>query len=117
MTPALDTRPRGVQTLFINGFPPFEVERWRSWKPDPDEDGWNYAHSYTLICPRCQQQWAILAFAGDEDLHIQGAYCDRHGGGTLFWDWHFDRELLRVLPEPLLRREFTLTMRQMGVEI
>ena len=118
-----------LQTLFLDGFPPFRVERPRGWQADEDSLGWDFAHSKALICPICLKQWAILHFEEDREHHIEGAYCERclpsledssrrgrvcipgsiFGSGTYF----IDRPLLAVLPEPLLRREVALTFRQM----
>lgn len=106
---------RVKQTLFLNGFPPFEVERERSWQAD-DPSAWNYSHSLALICPKCLSQWAILAFEGDEVIHPQGAFCQQHGDGRIFLRLGaIDQPLLSVLPEALLRREFHLTMKELGI--
>lgn len=102
-----------IQTVFISGFPPARLERQRSWSSLWDAEGYGYAHSQALICPRCLKQWALLQFSEDTETHPQGQYCELHGGGTLFWDWHFDPELLKALPEALLKREFDLTLKQL----
>lgn len=113
------------QTLLVEG-KVFSVERERSW---PSEwDGWGYAHSQALICPKCLKQWAVLAFEGDEFIIPQGAYCSSHEGkekwfwnrprvsGSLFPVYSLDLPLLNALPEELLKRELLLTLKRMEKE-
>ena len=107
-----------TQTILLDGFPPTELFRERSWPSEYSPEAWNYANSLALICPRCLRQWAVLAFAGDLDIHPQGAYCEAHGDGRLLLalgpvDW----PLLSALPEALARREFYLTLQYLEKEI
>ena len=126
--------PSSLQTLFLDGYPPFQVASPRGWQNDPKENplSWDYAHSLAWICPICLKQWAVLHFEGDPETTPRAAYCAKcqplpeiaqfrgrvcipgsiFGSGT----YNIDLPLLEVLPEPLLRREFELTLRQMEVE-
>lgn len=100
-----------LQTLWIDGLPPAEFTRERSWPSD--FGGWNYAHSLVLVCPRCLARWAVLAF-DEEDMHPQGVYCEHHGDGRLIHaGGAIDHPLLNALPEALLRREFELTLKEL----
>ncbi len=104
------------QTLFISGYPPFEVERERSWAAR-EAELWSFAHSEVRVCPTCLTQWAVLSF-GERDHHIQGAYCEKHGDGRLLHEFgSIDLPLLEVLPTPLLEREFRLTLKRIENEI
>lgn len=124
------------QRLLVEGSV-FYIERPRSWPSEFTEDtppelgGWNYAFSLAFICPRCLTRWAVLSFEGEEELHIQGHWCAKHRPerahnlwnsnrpyvpGSLFPTYVIDRPLLAVLPKPLLRREFELTMKRMEME-
>lgn len=100
------------QTIFVDGYPPYIVERDRSWPSSWAADAWMWAHSMALICPRCLKQWAILHFEGDENIHPQGAFCEEHGDGRLLLRYGSpDKPLLAALPPDLLRREFELAIR------
>lgn len=119
------------QTLLVEG-QLYHVERERSWPSEfEDSDGWNWAHSLVYVCPRCLKQWAVLHFPEDRDIHVHGVWCQRHRPerehnlwqadrvyvpGSLFPLYVVDRPLLRVLPTPLLKREFELHLRRMEME-
>ena len=105
------------QTILLDGYPPFTLERERSWPSAYADDAYNYAQSLALVCPCCLEQWCIMAFEGDEDLHPQGAYCEKHGDGRLLLAYGpIDEPLLASLPEALLRREFALTLKRLEKE-
>ena len=104
------------QRIFVPGVGVWEVSRYRSWVATPP-DGYHYVHSESLVCPRCLKVWAVLHFQGDGDPKVQGAYCAEHGDGRLLSIYGpLDVYLLEALPEPLLRREFELTLKYLERE-
>lgn len=105
------------QTLLIEGSI-FTIERARSWPSEYSDDAYNYAHSLALICPRCLERWAVMAFEGDNDLHPQGAYCANHGDGRLLLNFGpIDIPLLLALPLELLKRELLLTLKRLEIGV
>lgn len=75
-------------------------------------------YSVALVCPRCLKVWARIESSDFADVtyEIHGSLCPEHDGGSLlanptfsdFTDW----DLLDLLPEPLLRREFNIAIKE-----
>lgn len=115
------------QTLLVEG-KVYSVSRPRSWPSEFGDNGWKFAHSIALICPKCLDRWAVLAFEGDEDIRPEGAYCAKHEGkekwfwnrpvvaGSILPGYSYDFPLLEALPEELLKRELMLTLKRMENE-
>lgn len=94
------------------------VQRHHSFGPDT-----HVAKSHTLFCPRCCQIWAILKFPDDECVWPVPQFCEncqpeegtwQPVPGSLLAEEGYgviDESLLVALPPDLLRREFTLHLR------
>jgi len=109
----------------------------QSWKLDRPpyfsrEEGDRWAHSEVFICPACRVLWASLHFEADPLVWPTGAFCERcePPDEPHYRRWHpvpgsllqsvgwgiIDTGLLSILPEPLVRREFFLTINREGIE-
>ena len=77
--------------------------------------------SNIIVCPLCTKLWAILAVEAEEYFQPIAGYCGRCTpsqldyinipGSILIDNWgRFDIELLRVLPDELVIREFAYHM-------
>lgn len=100
---------------------PFEYLCERSDRgPEPE----SYAHSsFCLVCPFCLSVWCTVCLGSDARFTPHEASCESCGkelphhpvAGSILSSWQnsardqlFDSELLKALPESLVRREYNL---------
>lgn len=99
---------------------------WEIDRPEVDESRGFHISSIAKVCPKCLRMWAILDIGGT--YSIQGQFCQRcsftydlYGAvpGSLLDDYSsqtVDWDLIRYLPEELLKREFDLHVRTLGID-
>lgn len=80
--------------------------------------GWPL-YSQAFVCPWCLELWAMLTLQGEHSGHeilpvpcLQCPSWGNHIPGSILENYacDFDQELLSVLPQTLLEREFFLTL-------
>jgi hypothetical protein len=101
----------------------WQIQREPAWQNQ--EGGWHEAQSWALFCPGCHKIWAWTVFEGDSLIYPGTAFCEECpsnepelvSGSLFLWHGCIDAALLAALPEPLLRREFMLHLKQLDKEL
>lgn len=96
-------------------------------RPERDEArGGFWIGSRAKVCPSCLSIWALMQTERDPVYGVDSQFCEvcrveycNGVPGSLLDDrqsWTVDWDLIRYLPEPLLRREFELHVRMIERE-